>query len=286
MNKIIASFCILVFGIFSSGVASAHEAHARYIANEGVLISSGDHKILFDPLPLSGFGTYAEISSGDLRSMMAGTAPFDGIDAVFISHAHRDHFSAAAMIAYMKAQPSVRLVAPSQALDMMKADPDWNAGFLFRMTVLDFDYGDVPQSINIGPISASAVRIAHAGWPAPARAKVQNMLYRVTLPGGVSVMHMGDADVRPRHYAPYKSHFAEAKTDLAMPPYWMFQYKEGEVILRDLLNVDRAVGIHVPLKVPPTLKSSGADFFSVPGETRVIKAKPAPAKTKNRANPK
>jgi len=35
--------------------------------------------------------------------MMKGEGAYAGIDAVFISHAHRDHFSAVAMIAYLSA---------------------------------------------------------------------------------------------------------------------------------------------------------------------------------------
>jgi len=36
------------------------------------------------------------------------------------------------------------------------------------------------------------------------------------------------------------------------------------------INTDKAIGTHVPIKVPEALKESGADYFSVFEETRVV----------------
>lgn len=251
-------------------VAPKVKSQAQYIANEAILITHGDTKVMFDPLPLSGFGTYPETPKADIAQMMAGEGAYAGIDAVFISHAHRDHFSAAAMISYMTSNPDVQLVAPQQALDMMQADTNWDTSLLSRMTILDMEAGDAPKAISIGDITATAIRIPHAGWPAPARASVQNMVYRVTLGADVTVMHMGDADPRRQHYIPHRDHWAEQRTDTAFPPYWFLTSMQGRNILSDDMNVAKSIGVHVPIKVPEDLKASGQDYFSVSGETREI----------------
>ena len=245
-------------------------SEAQYIANEAVLVTHGDTKVMFDPLPLSGFGVYPETPAADIAQMMAGEGAYAGIDAVFISHAHRDHFSAAAMIAYLTARPNVKLVAPQQALEMMQASADWDEALRPRMTILDMQAGDAPKAISIGDITATAVRIPHAGWPAPARAAVQNMVYRVTLEDSATVMHMGDADPRRQHFIPHKDHWAEQRTDTAFPPYWFLTSMQGRNILSDDMNVATSIGVHVPIKVPADLKASGQDYFSVSGETREI----------------
>jgi len=36
------------------------------------------------------------------------------------------------------------------------------------------------------------------------------------------------------------------------------------------MNIDKSIGVHVPLEVPQDLKDSGQDYFSVSGETREI----------------
>jgi len=155
----------------SSSAALAHEpsSMAQYIANEAILVSHGETKVLFDPLPLSGFGVYPQPTPTDIAKMMSGQGEYEGVDVVFISHAHRDHFSAIAMITYLTANPDVRLVAPKQALDMMQANANWDPALESRMTILDMKVGDEAQAISIGDITATAVRIPHAGWPAPAR---------------------------------------------------------------------------------------------------------------------
>jgi len=248
--------------------ANAHDdGEARYIANEAVLVTSGETKILFDPLPLTGFGTYPDVPEADRQAMMTGAAPYDGIDAVFISHAHRDHFSASAMIAYLLAQTEVKLAASQQALEMMQAQDDWDADLLSRIISIDLAFGAEPVSLTIGDITASAVRIPHSGWPQ--RADVQNLFFRVSLNDDITVMHMGDADINPRHYIPYEAHWQARETDMAFPPYWIYLYPYGPKIL-DFMNVKQSVGIHVPIKVPADLKASGADYFSIGGETRAI----------------
>lgn len=261
----------------SAPVAFAHGPHghssaaeARYIANEGVLISQGKTKIMFDPLPLSGFGTYADVPQATIAKIMAGEGAYAGVDAVFISHAHRDHFSAKNMIAYMQAHRKVRLIAPKQALDAMQEHSNWNARLLKRITAIELEAGDAPQTIKLRNINATAVRIPHAGWPAPARAAVQNIVFRVTLGKKATVMHMGDADPNPIHFETHAEHWQSARTDTAFPPYWFFVSDEGQSILSNDINADKAIGVHVPLKVPQKLKDSGADYFSVFEETRKV----------------
>ena len=245
-------------------------SEAQYIANEAVLITHGETKVMFDPLPLSGFGVYPETPEADIAQMMKGEGAYAGMDAVFISHAHRDHFSAIAMISYLTANPDVRLVAPQQALEMMQADANWDEALLARMTILDMEAGDAPETISIGDITATALRIPHAGWPAPARAAVQNMVYRVTLGDGATVIHMGDADPRRQHFIPYKTHWEAKRTDTAFPPYWFLTSMQGRNILSDDMNVAKSIGVHVPLETPADLKASGQDYFSKSGETREL----------------
>ena len=92
----------------------ARDATAHYIANAGVMIVRGDTKILFDPLFTNSYGDYT-LPPREMRdAIVAGKPPYDGIDAVFISHYHGDHFSPAEMIDLLTAQPSLRLYAPNR----------------------------------------------------------------------------------------------------------------------------------------------------------------------------
>jgi hypothetical protein len=63
----------------------------------------GDTKILFDAFYSDGHGQYTLVPDEISGSMFAGKAPCDGIDVVFVSHVHGEHFSDAPAIAYLRA---------------------------------------------------------------------------------------------------------------------------------------------------------------------------------------
>ncbi|MEP6343247.1 MAG: MBL fold metallo-hydrolase [Maricaulaceae bacterium] len=243
---------------------------ARYLANSAVLVTEGETKILFDPLFHNNFGQYQLVPDDVRAAIFASSGPFAGVDAVFISHAHGDHFNAGDANQYLSQNPTVRFVAPQQAIDSMKKQEDWNEAFTSSITAVNLEYGASPVTIQVGDITATAVRIPHAGWPDPRRVSVQNMVYRVSIDGGATVMHMGDADPREQHYTPFADHWQAKQTDTAFPPYWFFLSDGGTDILTQTLNVQDAVGVHVPIKVPQELQDSGAQYFSTLGETRAI----------------
>ncbi|TFG76458.1 MAG: MBL fold metallo-hydrolase, partial [Chrysiogenales bacterium] len=98
-----------------------------YVANMGVMVSSGDFKVLIDGLFDKPSQYYRVPSPDTLKAVMKGEAPFDGIDLVLFTHKHSDHFDAALAVRYMEARPEPILVAPSDAVEAMrKAAYDWS----------------------------------------------------------------------------------------------------------------------------------------------------------------
>ncbi len=65
---------------------------AHYLANAGVMIARGETKILFDPFFRNDYGQYDLVPEEMEAALFAGTLPWDGIDAIFISHHHGDHY--------------------------------------------------------------------------------------------------------------------------------------------------------------------------------------------------
>jgi L-ascorbate metabolism protein UlaG (beta-lactamase superfamily) len=269
MNRFVSY--ILLLGAASVAVAQ-DESSIQYLANEGVMVRHAETSILFDPLFNNSFGQY-QLVPGDMRAaIMAGKAPYDNVDAVFISHYHDDHFSAADVLQLMKAQTGIHLYAPAQAVVAMReiaADSDEQ---LFeRVTGLDLAYGDSPVSIRTENLTIDAAYVPHSGWPT-ARTDVQNIVFRVALDGSSTVMHMGDADARVVHFAADEEYWEEEQVDLALPPYWFFGSDDGREILESRINIRHSIGIHVPDKysnpenVPAGL--SNYDIFTRPGEGR------------------
>lgn len=254
--------------------AHAHEPDmAQYLANEGVLVSSGEMKILFDPFFHNGYGNYKLVPEKMRAGLMAGEAPYDGINAIFISHAHGDHFDADDVNAYLSKHTSVKLVAPLQAIDEMKKASGWQKAFEARIYPMLITYESPGKSLELKDgtktiANVTAVRIPHAGGES--RRGVQNIVYRVSAKDGATVMHLGDADPDDKHFARFEPIWATEVVDMGFPPYWFFATPEGNSILTDRLNIVKSIGVHVPINIPPGLPATGADFFSQPGEVRLI----------------
>lgn len=252
--------------------ALAQTASVQYLGNEGVMVTSGDAKALFDPLFDNGFGTYQMVPDDVRAAIFAGEPPYDGVDAVFVSHHHGDHFAPADMLRLLRAQPSVHLYAPAQATAAIRAVAAADdEAVLGRMTGLDLEHGDPPVRIEAAGLTIDAAFVPHTGWPTR-QTDVQNIAFRVTFAGDGTVLHLGDADARTVHFEADADHWESRAVDLALPPYWFFESEGGIEILEQRIDVRRAIGIHVPVELADPGKRSeallGEDLFTQPGEVR------------------
>lgn len=267
------SSIVLLTTIMASSV-NAQEAF--YMANEGVMVSDGDTRILFDPLYPESFGQYLLVPEEMRRALFAGEPPFDGVDAIFISHFHGDHFSPEDVLALMLAQPGITLYAPQQAVLGMRSIADGDQQSVFsRVHAVSLEYGDAPVTLEMDELLVEAVRIPHSGWPT-GRVDVENIVWRVTLNANSTVVHMGDADPNDAHFALDPEYWNRVNPDMAFPPYWFFASQAGRSILENRVGAARNVGIHVPQQIPADplrrpVELRGADLFTNPGETRRLR---------------
>lgn len=270
-ESIVRTITLAITTLFFALTATAHptdSTEATYLGNEGIMVSDSHTKILFDPLFPNGFGVYQMVPEETRQALMAGDAPYDKIDAIFISHMHPDHFSVDEVILYLETHLDTHLFAPTQAVEWMQEETDPNNPIFERVTGIPLERLDAPLSLTLDEMIIDVVRIPHAGWPG--RADVSNLVWRVTLSDSQTVMHMGDADPRDTHYAPHQDHWQATRTDTAFPPYWFFMMGDGPMLLQDRLNTEKAIGVHVPLKTPQELTATGADFLHTPGEKRTL----------------
>jgi len=272
---------LFLVGIFAAILfavpAGAHDrdARAHYLANEGVMVVHGETKVLFDPLFNESFGQYRLVPGDMRRALFAGEPPWDGVDAVFISHYHDDHFSPHDMLEFLRARDGMRLYAPEQAVAALREAAHANDEALFaRVTSIALEYGDAPQQVEIPGLLIEAVRIPHSGWP-DRQTHVENIAWRITLDDQTTVLHLGDADTKDLHFEKHEEHWEQRLPHMAFPPYWYFLSDEGLRVLKDRLRPAHSVGIHVPVTIPevaaerePPLQD--VDLFTRPGETREI----------------
>jgi L-ascorbate metabolism protein UlaG (beta-lactamase superfamily) len=256
------------------GLAQADDVVvAKHLANAGVLISHGETKIVFDPLFDQDYGIYELVPKDIERALFAAEPPFDGLDAVFVSHHHGDHFSPERMLQLLIAQPDLQLFGPPQAIDSMPVDPKDMA---LRRRLHTVSMGmDESFTQLVGDIEVSAVRIPHSGWPTR-YADIENIAFRVSLDNAATVLHMGDSHTDPVFFDKQAAYWSERVLHLALPPYWFFQSNGGRKILDEHIRAAEVIGVHVPSRMPDSPAQypeelRGRTLFSVPGEEKRIR---------------
>ena len=251
------------------------EWQAQYIANAGVMIVSGDTKIVFDPLFRQDFGQY-ELAPPDMQQrLIAGDPPFDGIDAVFVSHSHEDHFDPYLMLAFLQHNESTLFFGPSQAVTALRdARSTIDEAVSERLRVVAPKFALPPVEIQVGGLHISAINVPHTGWP-EYMYDVENVVFSVSLDAGITVVHLGDADTDTGHFERHDEFWRATHHHLALPPYWFFLDEGGRRSLSEHIAADHSVGVHVPTDMPDDAENcppefDGFDLFTTPGEVRNV----------------
>jgi L-ascorbate metabolism protein UlaG (beta-lactamase superfamily) len=211
-----------------------------YIANAGVLISSGDRKVLIDALFDKPHKDYRAPSPEVLDKIMKGEAPFDGVDLVLVTHNHPDHFDAPLAAAYLRAFRKAVLLAPEDAVAELRKTAD-GAAIGPRVVSLDLRVGEKNERTLKG-IKITALRTLHSGD----KESPMNIAYLFEI-GGRRVFHEGDSNGKPdvlRALVPDGS-----RVDLALVHYW-FPLEPGcAAWLQKSFTAEHIALMHLPIRL-------------------------------------
>jgi L-ascorbate metabolism protein UlaG (beta-lactamase superfamily) len=197
-------FLPLLAAVLSGAVGCATsppELRVTYIANEGVLIAAGPHKVIVDGV----FGDpridFCDVPTADLLTRIEqGAPPFDEVDLVLVTHAHVDHVSPQALSRFLANNPRCRLVCSGQVRSALQAVRPTPAAIEKRIIVPQAGAPD----LDIQGIRVQALALRHApfkerdpqtGAEHDLHARVEHLAYRIAL-SGRTILHLGDASVR------------------------------------------------------------------------------------------
>lgn len=283
---IILAACLAMVGCSDAAGEAAEAAStsnpntATSILNAGVMAELGGGsadaapiKLLFDPLYDDHYGAFEVPDDELIEAIITGAPPYDGVSAVFVSHAHGDHFSESQLIAMLTQQPGLIMVAPAQALEQLREDAAWDEALAERVRTIELANGEASESFTIAGATIEAFRSPHSGWP-DRHAQVHNITFRVSAPAAsgqsVRVMHMGDADPAPEHYAALRAFLDAKRTSLALVPYWHYARADFDALLDQTFNAEAAAAMHVPIAAPSYLREGDWPYFDGAGQRAEI----------------
>ena len=174
-----------------------------FVGNEGVLISTGDKKILIDAIFQVGLPK-------EIQNLLVNAdPPFDAVDLILVTHEHADHFDAAMLQQHLKNNPYATVISTSQVAGRLLDYKD-------RVITLEATEG-VPDQVEVTGIQVKALYLTHGRYSGGAI----NLGYLITV-GELKLFHAGDFDsteINLSYLEGYK--LAGEKIDVAFIPNWM-----------------------------------------------------------------
>lgn len=239
MKKTVVTYILLAFGI---APLNAQSLELTLIANDGVLISSGETQVLIDGLYRDHYPDFPPPPEGIQTSLETAQSPFDQVDALLVTHRHEDHFHPEATGRHLVNNANATLIAPEQAASEIQQSFEDYATIQNRIRGRTPELGKVLGE-EVGDLKIDVLSLPHAN---PARfSSIENVGYLFKL-GEVSFLHIGDANITAEILAPYK--LAEASIDYALVPYWTILDPASLAILKEQIAPRHFVAIHIPPK--------------------------------------
>jgi L-ascorbate metabolism protein UlaG (beta-lactamase superfamily) len=204
-----------------------------YLANEGVMLSAGNKKVIIDGL----FRFYAKefpLPADSTRASLEGARPPFDADLVLVTHRHGDHFHPASVVSHLMANPRASLVTSRQVIDSLHAPAAIKSRLIARTTPPGLQRREVINGVTIELLGLPhALRMHRA---------VEHLGYIVEL-GGRRVLHIGDADITEETFAPFR--LDTARIDVALVPNWLVSARGGRELIERWIRPRQVVAFHV-----------------------------------------
>ena len=209
-----------------------------FLANEGVMLSSGSQKVLIDALFLKYGPGYAVPSDSTQASLQHARAPFDSVDVILVTHRHGDHFHPVPMAGHLRANPRATLLTSQQVIDslgsQLSAEELRSPRIMSRTTA-----PGARRRESIAGITVEVLGLPHGG---SRHRSVEHLGYVVEI-GGRRVLHVGDTDVSEANFARFR--LDTARIDVALIPTWAMTNDAGRRVIERWIRPKQVVGFHV-----------------------------------------
>jgi len=214
------------------------ELVVTYLANEGFVISAGIQGILIDGLFKFGFGNYLIPSKEIIRLMQLKEKPLHTVKFVLFTHNHADHFDVSMTETFLQNSSNAILIAPRQvALDMELYGLSYNS--LKHRMISAAPQINSAAALSVKDLKMNVLRLQH-GNP-----EIQNLGFIIDL-AGHAIFHMGDATFKENAEVFKKTALNKYRFKVAFIPYFEFTTKDGRRLIKEHINAENIVLMHVP----------------------------------------
>ena len=219
--------------------AKAETAVIRYIGTDGFLIQAGSKTVLVDGLVRNPWG-YTNTPERALALMKAQQPPFERLDLLLFSHAHRDHFEPRMALDVLAAQPGAVLIGDGLVeKDLLETGADEAAKLAARISILGLKVGE-KTSLEAGGIPLTVLGVNHAD-----REPAYLTLGYIMDLGPFRIYHQGD--IFPEVNLPFLASipWEDLKIDIAFFDPFFFQNEASRKIALERIRPSAVILMHM-----------------------------------------
>ncbi len=206
-----------------------------YTGNAGVLLTSGEDKVLIDSLQNHTNNFWVRLPQPDLDAMIDGVAPFDSVDFALVTHNHPDHFNSTRVRSFLGNNPDASFIGPPQVRSVL---------------------GPHEQSLDVSPefqneilvtgasgIEVEVLHMEHFDQFGNDFSRVENFSYLVTM-GDVSLLHLGDVDFIEENFENFD--LANRGIDaVVLPAFNTLLTESNRELIIDQINPRHIIAAHL-----------------------------------------
>lgn len=236
----------------------------RYIANEGVLIASGDKQILIDGLHREYKPAYL-FPPPEMQAVLENARPpYDKIDLILVSHVHLDHFHPQSIGLYLRSNARTIFASSGQAVDEVANNFADHEKVKAQIRPVTHEWKKSSE------IDQAGVKIKFLGLRhSSERFKdIQNLGHLIEI-GGKKILHIGDADMTAENFSAFN--LAREKIDVAFIPYWFLLSEDGRKFVREQFNPKHIIAVHIsPAEAQDVIDQLKKDLPDATAFTRIL----------------
>ena len=233
-----ASGTAFVMLVLASGLLQA-DLTVTQLANEGVIISDGETRIMIDGMVVEPYSVYGGLPAAAASRFEDATGAFAGVDLALASHRHHDHNQPRFACQFMQESEATIFVSSSQVLGLMREKCRQLVTTSPRVREIDPQYDD-PHVFSQGGASVTVFPLSHGTGK---YAKLQNYGHLIEL-GGMTVLHIGDAAMKPDDFE--RAGLSQRDIDVALIPFWYFQPGPGASVMSQYMDAPVKIAVHIP----------------------------------------
>lgn len=220
----LALFSLLVFPCSKVGAetAAGHKVAATFVANEGILITGADARILIDGIFDKSYGAFQVPDAETLAKLKTAAAPFNRLTAVLATHRDLDHINPAFVAQHLVNDPSCAFLAPAEAVELVRSFPEY-ARFENRVHPIAQDGAENETIIN--KVKIRAIPLGHMPRPPSLPEMPFNVGYLFNV-DGITFFHTGDMSAE-NLTALQHAKLAEADIDVLLISWYAFKPNDG-----------------------------------------------------------